>query len=72
MYGVLCERCGEHLDSSTLSIFNCDLICIGCEVRERKHKLYRLAWLADRLAHKNGNLNFQGIGLPHDITRYLQ
>lgn len=62
-----CERCGRPAPITTLSYFNTDTLCMGCDARESRHPRYRAAVEADEQAIKRGDFNFPGIGLPDDL-----
>lgn len=59
-----CDRCGGSLENGrTLSMFNTECICLKCKEAETKRPDYKDAVEADRNAIKQGNYNFEGIGL---------
>ena len=63
-----CDRCGNNKpDSLKMSIFNTDMCCPECLIKERKHKDYQKAVDVEHNAVKNGDFNFPGIGLPEDL-----
>lgn len=56
-----CDRCGESTNNSTtMSMFNTDVICMGCKDDEKNDPEYDAAVNAEREALKNGNNNYQG------------
>ena len=57
-----CDRCGKETRMHTMSMFNTDLICMNCKVKERKDPKYKEAVEADNAAIRAGNFNFKGIG----------
>lgn len=60
-----CDRCGKPLtDGRTMSMYNTDCICMECKRKETERPDYGIAADAEREAVKNGDRNFQGIGLP--------
>lgn len=61
-----CERCGKA-GTFTMSWFNTQMICTECEKKERAHKDYQKAKEAVYEQERNGNRNFEGIGLPDDL-----
>lgn len=63
-----CERCGKPTNKvTTMSFFNTQVICAECKKTEQNHPDYKKAVEADCVAISNGNMNFEGIGLPDDL-----
>lgn len=62
-----CERCGKETTVHTMSWFNKQTICLDCDAEELKHPLIKKAKAVDNEHCKNGNYNFEGIGLPRDL-----
>ena len=62
-----CDRCGKEMTASIMSRFNTQQICMPCESKEKEHPEYARAVEVEGRAVENGNLNFQGIGLPADL-----
>lgn len=63
-----CDRCGgETGGTTTMSMFNADVICTDCKETEKKHPKYADAVEADHAAIKSGDYNFKGIGKPEDL-----
>ncbi|MDE6604801.1 MAG: gamma-glutamylcyclotransferase [Clostridia bacterium] len=59
-----CDRCGHSLEGGRImSMYNTDCICMECKRKERENADYKTACEADRKAIKNGDFNFNGIGL---------
>ena len=58
-----CQRCGKDTLIWTLSMFNTQEICMVCKEKERQRPDYEAAVKADEAAIKEGNFNFNGIGL---------
>ncbi len=58
-----CDRCGESTthSSTTMSIFNTDVICMSCKDKERKDPEYKAASIAETEAYRNGVKDFQGV-----------
>jgi hypothetical protein len=57
-----CDRCGEDTNNSTtMSIFNTDVICMSCKDAERKDPEYQAASTAEAEAYRNGVKDFQGV-----------
>ena len=59
-----CDRCGGSLKSGRImSMYNTDCICMDCKKKEREREDYHNAVEADHEQIRNGNYNFEGIGL---------
>ena len=59
-----CDRCGGSLqEGRTMSMYNTECICLKCKAEEKQRPDYHRALEAVREAEKNGNRNFQGVGL---------
>ena len=59
-----CDRCGGSLqEGRTMSMYNRQCICLKCKEAERKRDDYAAAVAADHEAIKQGNYDFDGIGL---------
>ena len=67
-----CHRCKDKTQISTMSIFNLEMICPSCAFIEKHHASYKKAKEAELEETRKGNLNFEGIGLPHDLRRIPQ
>lgn len=65
--GTICNRCGMAITISIVSRFNTDVLCLPCSEKERAHPLYSEAVAREEEAIRGGNLNFKGIGKPHDL-----
>jgi hypothetical protein len=65
-----CKRCNTKVYATTLSFFNTDEICRDCQLIESHHPKYGEARAAELQACKNGNYNFEGIGLPDDFNEH--
>ena len=60
MYREKCDRCGGSTNNSTtMSIFNTDVICMSCKDEERKDPEYKAASLAEEEAYKKGVQNLK-------------
>ena len=59
-----CQRCHEETICTSMSIFNTQMCCEHCLTLEKKHPDYSKAETLELAAVKEGNYNFQGIGLP--------
>lgn len=60
----ICARCGKETDTTIMSMFNTDVICMDCKKAESAHPDYRKAQDADIAAIRRGDYNFKGIGKP--------
>ena len=67
--GRKCDRCGTQTRIVIGSYFNTDMLCLACEVLERNHKCYNHAVQVESDHCRNGNHNFEGIGLPEDLKQ---
>ena len=63
----LCERCRQPSQVFTGSIFNQQLVCVPCVLKERAHPRFLEAAEAEEAAVRRGDFNFPGIGLPEDV-----
>jgi len=63
----LCERCRQPAQVFTGSIFNQQLVCVPCVLKERAHPRFLEAAEAEAAAVRRGEFNFPGIGLPPDL-----
>ena len=57
-----CERCDTETNTTTMSMFNTQTICIPCREIERAHPKYEEACTKELEEVKKGNYNFEGIG----------
>jgi len=62
-----CDRCGKETYILIISIFNIQMICHDCEKLEKEHPDYDKAMTAEISQLKDGNYDFEGIGLPADL-----
>jgi hypothetical protein len=62
-----CDRCKEEVRTTTMSMFNVDVICMSCKKNERNHPDYKKAVEREREELMKGNWNFEGIGKPKDL-----
>jgi hypothetical protein len=67
LHEVVCERCGNPTNAVTMSMFNVDIICMGCKDIEAHHPDYPKAAKAEYDACEKGDYNFGGIGKPADL-----
>ena len=65
-----CQRCHEDSDTTSMSRFNTQMCCMKCLDLEKKHPDYAKAETLEIAAVKQGNYNFQGIGLPSDYSEW--
>jgi len=57
-----CDRCGQPTGgTTTMSIFNEDVICIPCKEEEKRDPDYEAASQAEMRAVRNGDYNFKGV-----------
>ena len=59
-----CDRCDKPTNITIMSMFNAQMICMDCKGAERKLPEYKAAESADIASIKQGDFNFEGIGLP--------
>ena len=69
---MICERCKRETTHLKMSFFNTDICCITCIKEEREHPNYAEAKNIEIEECKKGNMNFEGIGLPSDFSRFLE
>jgi hypothetical protein len=50
-----------------MSMFNSDIICVGCKEKETQHPKYKEALDTENAMVRNGKINFKGIGKPSDL-----
>jgi hypothetical protein len=62
-----CDRCKKESNILTGSYFNTEMICLSCDEKEKNHDKYKDAKDAELEQVKQGNYNFEGIGLPNDL-----
>ena len=61
-YPLKCDRCRQSMLDCSISKFNSDCICGGCQKKEQAHPQYAIATeVAKRIS------NFAGIGKPSDL-----
>lgn len=65
-----CQRCFEDTGATTMSRFNTQMCCMKCLDLEKKHPKYHVAETLEIAAIKQGNYNFQGIGLPSGYSKW--
>lgn len=58
-----CQRCGNETIATIMSMFNTQMICMGCKDEEKKNPRYDEAVRREAEEVKKGNYNFEGIGL---------
>lgn len=65
-----CDRCGASLGGGRMmSRYNEDCLCLDCISKERQRDDYQQACDAEITAIRNGNYNFEGIGLNENIKK---
>jgi hypothetical protein len=57
-----CQRCRKSTNTTIMSMFNTDIICMDCKQAEEKDPRYREAREADEAAIRRGDFRFPGIG----------
>lgn len=62
-----CERCNTLTQSSIMSKFNTQMICMACKTIEKAHPAYKKASDVEIKEVRSGNYNFEGIGLPVEL-----
>lgn len=64
-----CDRCNAPKEKSELmmSIFNTQMLCHICQLKERQHPKFEEARDAELDAISRGDFNFPGIGLPEEL-----
>ncbi len=62
-----CDRCREKSNMLIGSYFNTDMICLTCEEKEKAHSMFAMAKAIENEQVRQGNFNYQGIGLPSDL-----
>lgn len=62
----LCQRCFKKTNTTTMSIFNTQMICPECKQNEKNHPDYLTAKEYELLHVKSKNYNYEGYGLPID------
>jgi hypothetical protein len=62
-----CERCDNESTTTTVSWFNTQTICKSCDEKELSHKDIEKAKAKELEQVKQGNYNYEGIGLPNDL-----
>ena len=61
MYRDKCDRCGESTNgTTTMSVFNEDVICMDCKKEEKNDPEYDAAVKAEYEEIKKGNTNYKG------------
>ncbi len=64
---ISCERCDSETTTTTVSWFNTQTICKSCDEKELSHKDIEKAKAKELEQVKQGNYNYEGIGLPNDL-----
>ena len=62
-----CQRCHAPTHITSMSYFNTQMICPKCQSKEQKHPEYERAKKIELEQCLQGNLNFEGVGLPDDL-----
>ena len=66
-----CERCGKQSRATILSKFDTATLCLDCKADERLAPGYAAADAAEVAACRQGNYNFQGVGLSREDHQFL-
>ena len=66
--GATCDRCHKQRGRSIPSIFNNQMICRECALKEMAHEKYPEAHRRYIKEAMRGNPGFPGIGLPTDLV----
>ena len=62
MHRDACDRCGQPTGgTTTMSVFNQDVICIPCKDEEKTDPDYDAAVRAEQEAIRRGDYNFPGV-----------
>ena len=62
MHREKCDRCKGSTDgTTTMSVFNQDVICMRCKEDEKLDPDYKLAQDAEAEAIRNGDYNYPGL-----------
>lgn len=64
-----CDRCKQKSNVLTGSYFNTEMICLECDKKERAHSMFKMAQSIEAEQVRQGNYNFEGIGLPDDLKK---
>jgi hypothetical protein len=71
MYRENCDRCHQPTNGvTTMSMYNEDVICMGCKDAEKKRSDYKQAVDADVAEIEKGNYNYEGIGYEEKDIDY--
>lgn len=57
-----CQRCDTKTNTHIMSMFNTELICMGCKREETERPDYESARDAEMAEVRKGNYNFPGVG----------
>lgn len=58
-----CDRCRRETDTTIMSMFNTDVLCLDCKDAEERDPRYEEARRAEEEACRRGEFNFPGVGL---------
>lgn len=59
---TVCKRCYTETFATIMSMFNTQMICMGCKDKEEQDPRYQEAREAEAAAVRAGDFNFKGIG----------
>lgn len=69
---IKCDRCEAETQATIMSYFNTDTLCLPCKADEKELPTYSAAVEAEHHAVRQGNYNFQGIGLNEEEIIFLK
>ena len=64
---MICDRCKKPTITTMMSLFNTQMICNICQLKERSHPDFQKARDAELDSISKGDTNFPGIGLPPEL-----
>ena len=59
---IICARCFKRTNTTRMSWFNTQMICVSCQKNEEKDPRYKQAKEAELRALQAGDRNYKGIG----------
>lgn len=68
---TICDRCHAETLTHILSKFNQDTLCLDCKNDERLAPGYAAADAAEVASVRQGNYNFEGVGLSSADRAFL-
>ncbi len=64
---MICDRCKKPTTVSMMSLFNTQMICHICQLKEISHPDFQKARDAESDSISKGDIDFPGIGLPPEL-----